>query len=245
MSSLRTSKVIGANLSFSLLQDQDSFKFEFLINQKSQLEDFSINSSNEDVRLTCVNIFQSLLRVDFTKLKFHEVLKDFEKEHEQTLCLLWRALEKFNNFINPYATTTEDTINLCRCFGVTKTEVLQTIENGASDILTVTNLTRAGGACGSCVNDISNLLPYKESDDLNNYELLKGHRSEIEGLYPVQYLKQIVFPLVDQLNKEMNTDLEVVQLIENHLYVRVSCSASKVEELLADKLAKELVILFV
>jgi NifU-like protein len=48
---------------------------------------------------------------------------------------------------------------VCKCFGVTDAQIIRTIrENGLKTVEEVTNYTKAGGACGECLDKITEIL---------------------------------------------------------------------------------------
>ena len=48
---------------------------------------------------------------------------------------------------------------VCKCFGVTDAQIIRAIrENGLKTVEEVTNYTKAGGACGECLDEISEIL---------------------------------------------------------------------------------------
>ena len=51
---------------------------------------------------------------------------------------------------------------VCKCFGVTDAQIIQAIrENGLKTIEEVTDYTKAGGACGECLNEIAEILAHE------------------------------------------------------------------------------------
>ncbi|MBQ7586086.1 MAG: Fe-S cluster assembly protein NifU [Desulfovibrionaceae bacterium] len=48
---------------------------------------------------------------------------------------------------------------VCKCFGVTDAQIIRTIrENNLTTVEEVTNFTKAGGGCGECLDEISEIL---------------------------------------------------------------------------------------
>lgn len=51
---------------------------------------------------------------------------------------------------------------VCKCFGVTDAQIIQAIrENGLKTVEEVTDYTKAGGACGQCLNEIAEILAHE------------------------------------------------------------------------------------
>ena len=66
---------------------------------------------------------------------------------------------------------------VCKCFGVTDTQIRKAIrENGLTTVEEVTNFTKAGGACGDCREQIQDIL-----DELNSSEYKRALPSGIGG----------------------------------------------------------------
>ena len=48
---------------------------------------------------------------------------------------------------------------VCKCFGITDAQIIRAIrENNLKTVEEITNYTKAGGACGSCLDEISEIL---------------------------------------------------------------------------------------
>ena len=59
----------------------------------------------------------------------------------------------------PVPHTHEEGKLVCKCFGVTDAQILRAIrENNLKTVEEITNYTKAGGACGSCLDEIAELL---------------------------------------------------------------------------------------
>ncbi|MDE5833697.1 MAG: Fe-S cluster assembly protein NifU [Desulfovibrio sp.] len=51
---------------------------------------------------------------------------------------------------------------VCKCFGVTDAQIIQAIrENNLKTVEEVTDYTKAGGACGQCLNEIAEILAHE------------------------------------------------------------------------------------
>ncbi len=47
---------------------------------------------------------------------------------------------------------------ICHCQGITYDEILKAIENGAHSVEIIGDITEAGITCGSCIEDIEEIL---------------------------------------------------------------------------------------
>ena len=53
----------------------------------------------------------------------------------------------------------EDGKLVCKCFGITDAQIIRAItENGLKTVEEITNYTKAGGACGECLEEIAEIL---------------------------------------------------------------------------------------
>ena len=63
------------------------------------------------------------------------------------------------NFRGRPAEKTEEGEIVCKCFGVTDTQIRRVIrENNLENVEQITNFTKAGGGCGGCVEDLDRIL---------------------------------------------------------------------------------------
>lgn len=56
---------------------------------------------------------------------------------------------------------------VCNCMSLTNNDIKKAVENGASTLEEVQEVTGAGTACGACLDDIQHLVDFfvKERDD--------------------------------------------------------------------------------
>ncbi len=122
----------------------------------------------------------------------------------------------------------EDGILICKCFGVTDTKIKQVAkENDVHSAEKIKNYCKAGGACGSCLNDIQNILDTLWKDDSNEGE---------EGLTPVQLIIKIQDVIEKEIKPTLQKDggnIEFVNLVNNVVEVKLkgkcaTCPVSQV-----------------
>jgi len=118
---------------------------------------------------------------------------------------------------------------ICRCFGVTEVEMTRAIkENDLRTVEQVTNFTKAGGGCGSCVEDIQKLLDSILSA-ASTTEAPPRRMTIVEKLKLIQEtLDREVRPL---LQKD-GGDLELIDVAGNTVVIsfRGACSQCQVAE---------------
>ena len=68
----------------------------------------------------------------------------------------------------------EDSPLVCKCFGIDEAKIVRAIkENNLSTVQDVTNYTKAGGACGSCIEKIEEIIK-KTLDEMAGDAYYKG-----------------------------------------------------------------------
>ena len=61
---------------------------------------------------------------------------------------------------------------VCKCFGITDNQIIKAIrENNLQTVEEVTNFTKAGGACGTCLDAIAQILEVEKNAGLALHEL--------------------------------------------------------------------------
>jgi len=239
--STRSEKIIGANFSHSLEVDYkgDSgiVDVELLINPRGVLVDFSV-CGVEKVRDLFISLLEDLIKKNFEKSASPSQI--YKLSEDQILkTYWWQLLDEVHFFFSPVLdsiVSKRDEL-ICRCFAVTKSEILNVIEDGATDVLTVTNLTKAAGGCGNCVSDIADLLENPralkkvDSEDSKSVYKCKYPREKIEGMWPASYLQQVLIPFLEELNSRNSQGWSVKALVEDHLYISNVGDQNSSEEL--------------
>jgi bacterioferritin-associated ferredoxin len=229
-----TDKVIGANLIFNC-HYHDDYELQLLINPKNKLIDFAVNGSDSSFRNTVLELLTPFKNKDVTGL-FMDLSSIVAVEDLHLKTVLYQVVQNIQLFIHPIHHNLVDCADrICRCFNIGRSEIEDAIERGASDILTITNLTKAGGACTSCIPDISLMLKEKSDDESasidedEHIEISSDPRPMINGKYPYLFLQEDIFPIVDKYNKESGKSAFVVQLIGEHLYLTGTQKISELE----------------
>jgi NifU-like protein len=120
---------------------------------------------------------------------------------------------------------------VCKCFGVTDTKIRKVaIENKLRTAEQITNYTKAGGACGLCLDDIQNIL-----DDLwKEKELCPKMAPGFKCMTLVQKIMKIQEVLDKEIKPLLENDggsVELMDIKDDVLFVRMhgrcaSCPAS-------------------
>ncbi|EQC46094.1 (2Fe-2S)-binding protein [Bacteriovorax sp. Seq25_V] len=229
----------GPTLEFEIISTFGPVAFEFIIDARDRIVESAISFPE---RLDLQNKFQTTLN-NFSKKQRRELpasLNGLPLEEG----ILWMAMiERLNfEFIVSYSSLRPTDELLCRCFGVMKNDVLKVINEGAQDLLTITNLTKASGGCGSCKSDIVELMTLRglrspevhleglgiDAEAFSATKKAKYPREKIMELTPLEFLATHIFPM----GKEEN--FEVLGLVENNLYIKADSMVLRLEEFIKE-----------
>ena len=135
---------------------------------------------------------------------------------------------------------------VCQCFGVTEDLIREVVQhNKLKTVKEITNYTKAGGACGKCIDDIQNIL---------NDELQKlGELSPKKPLTKTQMIVKVNNILENYIAEELRKDggdIELIDIDGNNIYVNLqgackNCPSSNltlknfVENVLREHLGEE------
>ncbi|MFC1855753.1 Fe-S cluster assembly protein NifU [Thermodesulfobacteriota bacterium] len=100
---------------------------------------------------------------------------------------------------------------VCNCFGVTDVEIKRVIaENDLKSVEEVTNYTKAGGACETCIPDIEKIL----ASVLGNQEDLKEEQPSKPKLTNIQKMQMIQETIERDIRPSLRADGGDVDLID-------------------------------
>lgn len=117
---------------------------------------------------------------------------------------------------------------ICRCFGITENKIRKVIkENKLRTVEEVTNYTKAGGGCGSCLNDIQDIM-----DDVWKKEgiaIKEPEKKEERKLTNIQKINLIQETIESELRPAFHKDggdIELIDVIgdEVHVALRGTCT---------------------
>lgn len=98
---------------------------------------------------------------------------------------------------------------VCKCFGVTDAQILRAIrENGLKTVEEITNYTKAGGACGDCLDQIAEIL----ADELRQPRL-----SELKPrprLTNVQRMQRVMKVIDEDIRPRLEADGGSIDLVD-------------------------------
>ncbi|OIQ17081.1 MAG: hypothetical protein BM556_12760 [Bacteriovorax sp. MedPE-SWde] len=226
----RTEKIIGANFRQTIQALTGSVDIELLVNPKGKLEDFSVKGE-ETLTTLFTNLLESCVGKIFSQATSPADIYRYSDD-QLVKSYWWQLLDEVHFHFSPSLTEVvnfaeEDLI--CRCFNVSRNEIVDVINKGANDVLTVTNIGKAGGGCGNCVKDIRELLgqaedhidrPAEDESEVKSVFKCKYPRVKIKGQWPAQFLRSTVIPFLNESNLNSSEQWEVSALVEDHLYIK-------------------------
>lgn len=99
---------------------------------------------------------------------------------------------------------------VCKCFGVTDAQIIQAIrENGLTTVEEVTNYTKAGGACGDCLDQIAEIL----AAELGQPKTDKP-AGQTRKLTNVQRMQMIMKTLDEEIRPRLAADGGDIELVD-------------------------------
>lgn len=100
---------------------------------------------------------------------------------------------------------------ICKCFGITDTQILKAIkENGLTTLEEVTNFTKAGGACGTCLDDIAKILESGKASAPVLQELKPVHKE----MSNIQRMQKVIKVLEEDIRPQLAQDGGDIELID-------------------------------
>jgi len=116
---------------------------------------------------------------------------------------------------------------ICKCFGVEDTLIRKTIrENSLKTVEDVTNYTKAGGGCGSCIHKIEDILNEEREFAVVLKEKGKQQAKNLTNIKRMQLVEETITDIIrPQLQKD-GADIELLDIDGKRVFValRGSCS---------------------
>ncbi|POB14760.1 MULTISPECIES: (2Fe-2S)-binding protein [Pseudomonadati] len=195
------------------LKINDPCRVELRFSKLNEVREYFVESDDSALKDVIMTILEK------TKNTKSQLILEIEKalsENSSHSLELFSFFKEVLNYFSPNQLMAIDTTNtLCRCFGVSRQEVAALIERGASDPLTITNLSKAAGGCGSCLADIVPMFKSNREEKVIPAVTFNGFKKDkIAGKRPYQFLLEDIYPMVEKLGK-----ISVEGLIGHHLYV--------------------------
>ncbi|HJA78186.1 Fe-S cluster assembly protein NifU [uncultured Desulfovibrio sp.] len=98
---------------------------------------------------------------------------------------------------------------VCKCFGVTDAQILRAIrENGLKTVEEITNYTKAGGACGDCLDQIAEIL----ADELRQPRL--NELKPRPRLTNVQRMQRVMQVIDEDIRPRLEADGGSIELVD-------------------------------
>ena len=114
---------------------------------------------------------------------------------------------------------------VCQCFGVTDEDIRREIkENNLKTLEDVTNYTKAGGGCGSCIPDIEKIL--EEELEAGSKEPVKEESKPLTNIKRMQLVEKIIADIIRPTLQKDGGDIELVDIDGKKIIVslRGSCA---------------------
>jgi NifU-like protein len=136
---------------------------------------------------------------------------------------------------------------ICQCFGVTDTLIRKVIrENELKTVEQVTNYTKAGGACGSCIPKIEDIIN-EELGKLKASSTAESHKKPMTNIKRIQLIEETIATVIRPNLLKDGGDIELIDIDGKNVQVALrgscaNCVAAKVtlKHLVQEKL-RELV----
>lgn len=122
---------------------------------------------------------------------------------------------------------------VCKCFGVTDTQIRKAIrENGLTTVEEVTNFTKAGGACGDCREQIQDILD-EERGTAKSLTEIKPVARPMSNIQRMQKVMRVIDEDIRPRLAQDGGDIELVDMEGTKVAVamRGACSSCRASQL--------------
>ena len=122
---------------------------------------------------------------------------------------------------------------VCKCFGVTDTQIRKAIrENGLTTVDEVTNFTKAGGACGDCREQIQDILD-EERGAAKSFTEIKPVTRPMSNIQRMQHVMRVLDEDIRPRLAQDGGDIELVDMEGTKVVVamRGACSSCRASQL--------------
>ncbi len=119
---------------------------------------------------------------------------------------------------------------ICHCFGVTEKLLRKVIkENGLKTVEDVTNYTKAGGACGSCIPKIEDVL-HEMLGEMAQEAQTPPSKKPLTNLKRIQLVEETIVNVIRPMLQRDGGDIELIDIDGKNVLValRGSCANCKV-----------------
>lgn len=122
---------------------------------------------------------------------------------------------------------------VCKCFGVTDTQIRKAIrENGLTTVDEVTNFTKAGGACGDCRDQIQDILD-AERGTAKTFTEIKPVTRPMSNIQRMQKVMRVLDEDIRPRLAQDGGDIELMDMEGTRVVVamRGACSSCRASQL--------------
>ncbi len=118
---------------------------------------------------------------------------------------------------------------VCQCFGVTDTLIRKVVrENALKTVEDITNYTKAGGACGSCLHRLEDILQeeLKLQQSCDDDDRTGGKRKPLTNIRRMQMVSETITDVIRPVLQKDGGDIELVDVDGKKVLValRGACS---------------------
>jgi NifU-like protein len=111
---------------------------------------------------------------------------------------------------------------VCKCFGVTDHKIRKIAKaNNLHTVEEITNYTKAGGACGMCLEDIQDILDQLWKEKNEGQKLTPNDFQELSTVQKILKIQQILDTEIKPLLEKDGGSLELIDLSGNKVKVRL------------------------
>ena len=119
---------------------------------------------------------------------------------------------------------------VCFCFGITEEKIRRVIsENNLQTIEDVTNYTKAGGGCGSCIDDIESILKEVRGSQPEEQPKPAKPAKKLTNLQRIAMIQEILDHEVRPMLQKDGGDLELLDIDGTNVSIRMTghCSGCR------------------
>jgi NifU-like protein len=118
---------------------------------------------------------------------------------------------------------------VCQCFGVTDTLIRKVVrENNLRSVEDITNYTKAGGACGSCIHKLEDILQeeLKLQESCTDIGDTGRARKPLTNIRRMQLVNETIVDVIKPILQKDGGDIELVDVDGKKVFValRGACS---------------------
>lgn len=221
----------------------DALKLFLKINEKGVIEDASFQTFGCASAIASSSALTELIKgktveeaSKITNKDIANYLGGLPKEKMHCSVMGEEALEAaIRNYkgLPPLSHEEEGTL-VCKCFGITDNQIIKAIrENNLQTVEEVTNFTKAGGACGTCLDAIAQILEVEKNAGLALQELKPVTKKPLSNIQKMQKIIQVIEEDIRPRLTQDGGDIELVDVVDNKVFVSLrgacsSCRASAV-----------------